>query len=308
VQSIAADGIDDATGVSPASVSSRPRGRFVGIVVPRMLRRPARMLEKANWRVPRYVGTVAVALLFTATVVGGVVIGGHAIDVVAALTTWSGLGIDQVRITGQSRTQELDVLHRLEIGPFPSLVTFDLEAAKGRVQTLPWIAEASLRKLYPHDLAVVIRERRPYALWQDGDKLWLIDETGHRITDAAAPSYGPLPLVAGQGAAERIGEFTALLAAVPAVAAHARAGILIGGRRWTVVLDSGVELMLPEDNPAAALSTVARLDAQSALLSRAITAVDLRGDNRVVVRLDSDAIAARAAFLKARGKAPKAKL
>ena len=306
MQSIAADGIDDATGASPAA--ARPRRRLAGIVLPRFLRRPARMLEKATWRVPRYVGTGGVALFYVATVLAGVVIGGHASDVVAALTTWAGLGIEQVRITGQSRTEELDVLHKLDIGAFPSLVTFDLDAAKARVETLPWVAEASLRKLYPHDLAVVIRERQPYALWQDGDnKLWLIDDQGHRITDVIDPGYTRLPLVVGEGAAERIAEFTALLAGVPTIAPHARAGILIGGRRWTVVLDSGVELMLPEDKPAIALATLARLDSASALLSRAITAVDLRAGSQAVVRLDADGQAARAALLKARAKAPKAK-
>jgi cell division protein FtsQ len=91
------------------------------------------------------------------------------------------------------------------------------------------------------------------------------------------------------------------------IASHARAGVLEGGRRWTVVLDSGVELMLPEDNPAAALANVAKLDADNALLSRAISVVDLRAPGQVVVRLDADGMAQHAALLKARAKLAKAK-
>ena len=187
------------------------------------------------------------------------------------------------------------------------MVTFDLDAAKGRVQTLPWIAEASLRKLYPHDLAVVIRERRPYALWQDGDKLWLIDETGHRITDAADAHTARCrwwPGKARPNASANSPRCWLPFRPWPLT----RAGILIAGRRWTVVLDSGVELMLPEDNPAAALSDCRAARRRKRAPLAGYRGRGLRGDNRVVVRLDSDAIAARAAFLKARGKAPKAKL
>ena len=226
---------------------------------------------------------------------------------VAAVTAWSGLGIERITISGQSQTVESDVLDRLGIGTFPSLLTFDLDAAKARIETLPWVAEASIQKLYPHNLNVTIRERQPFAVWQDGDTLRLIDDTGHAITDRVDDRYARLPMVVGEGADARIGEFAALIASAPAIEAHARAGVLVGGRRWTIVLDSGVELMLPEENAAAALLTVVKLDATSALLSRAISAVDLRAADRVVVRLDADGLTARTAMLKARAKMAKAK-
>ena len=41
-----------------------------------------------------------------------------------------------------------------------------------------------------------------------------------------------------------------------ALANKVRAGVLISGQRWNVVLDGGIELMLPADKPAAALATV----------------------------------------------------
>jgi cell division protein FtsQ len=303
VQSIAAHGL--ARTLPPPHASSRRRFARAGIVLPRILRRPARMLEKIDWKPPRYAGAASVMVLFAATLIAGVIAGGHATTVVAAVTAWSGLAIDEIRITGQSRTAELDVLRRLEIGQFPSLVTFDLDAAKARLETLPWVADAALRKLYPHDLNVVIRERRPFAVWQDGDRLWLIDDTGHAITDAVDDRYASLPMVVGKGAARRIGDFVALVRSAPAIAERTRAGVLIGERRWTLVLDNGVEVMLPEQEPGAALAAVARLDAESALLSRAITAVDLREPARLVVRLDAEAAAARlhkgrAATVKAR--------
>jgi cell division protein FtsQ len=304
VQSLTADGIAGTIGAAERP----PRRPFAHVVLPRPLRRPARILQKATWRLPPFLGLKSLALLFTLTTLGGVVMGGHAIDVVAAATAWSGLAIDDVRITGQSETAELDVLQKLQIGVFPSLFTFDLDAAKGRVETLPWVADATLRKVYPNELSIVIHERTPYAVWQDdAGKLWLIDNQGHQITDAVDAGDAGLPMVVGEGAAARVGEFTALIAGQPRIAPAVRAGVLVGGRRWTVVLDGGIELMLPQQNPAAALATIAKLDADSALLSRDIAAVDLRAPDHTVVRLDAAGVAARTALLKARAKLAKAK-
>ena len=299
-----ADGIAGTIG----TVAPPRRRALSGVVLPRPLRRPARMLQNASWRLPRYLGLKGLIILFAATLLGGVLAGGHTTDVVAAVTTWSGLGIDQVRITGQSETAELDILQKLQMGPFPSLFTFDIDAAKARVETLPWVADATLRKVYPDQLNIVIRERDPYALWQDdAGKLWLIDDKGDKISDDVDDRYAGYPMVVGDGAAARIGEFTALVATQPAIAPNVRAGVLVGGRRWTVVLDSGIELMLPETDPAAALATVARLDASKSLLSREIAAVDLRAPGGLIVRLDADGFAARTALLKARAKLAKAK-
>jgi cell division protein FtsQ len=304
VQSITADGIET-TATAPAAARRRPL--LGGLVLPRILRRPARMLQKANWRLPRYAGTAGLVLLVGATVGAGVVAGGHALDVASAVTAWSGLALEEVRITGQSRTEELDVLQKLAIGPLPSLATFDLDAARARIETLPWVADVGLRKLYPHNLDVVIREKRPFAVWQDGDALWLIDEKGTPITNAVDARYAKLPMVVGKGAASRIGEFSALIAAAPALAQRTRAGVLIAERRWTLVLDNGVEVMLPENDPTAALVTAAQLDAASGVLSRAVVALDLRETGQVVVRLDAEGVAAHAALLKGRAKSTKAK-
>jgi cell division protein FtsQ len=220
---------------------------------------------------------------------------------VSALTAWSGLAIDEVKITGQSETSEVDVLDGLQIGSYPSLLTFDVEAAKARVEKLPWVKEATLKKLYPHGLEVTIAERQPFAVWQHGDVVSLVDDTGKVITSQVSQRYAALPLVVGEGAAGRAGEFINMVSAFPDVAERVHAGVLISGRRWTIVLEDGTELMLPEKNPMAALQTIAALDAKDQLLSREIAAVDLRTD-QVVIRLNEKGLAARKAMLKQRAK------
>lgn len=271
-------------------------------VLPRFLRRPARILSRIDWCTPRYFGIKGLAGFFAATAIAGMVIGGHTRSVVSAVTAASGLAIDQVKITGQSETSEVDVLDRLNIGEFPSLFTFDLDAARDRVEALPWVARATLRKLYPDTLEVAVVERLPYALWQNGDTVSLIDPQGTVITDYIGERYTNLPLVVGAGANTRVDEFLDLVLSQPSLAPRIRAGVLVSERRWNVVLAEAVEIMLPEVDPAGALARVAELDATSQLLSREIAAVDLRLPERLVFRLTERGLDERRTLIEAREK------
>ena len=57
------------------------------LVLPRLLRKPARMLLHKDWKLPRYVGLKAMAAFFTVTAVAGTLIGGHTMTVVSAVTS-----------------------------------------------------------------------------------------------------------------------------------------------------------------------------------------------------------------------------
>lgn len=269
-------------------------------VLPRILRRPVRILSRIEWKTPRHFGLKGLAVFLLATAISSMVFGDHTRTVTSALTAASGLGIDRIKITGQSETSEVDILDRLAIGEFRSLFTFDLDAARERVEALPWVAQATLKKLYPETLEVAIAERLPYALWRREGELSLIDPQGRVITNTIGERYATLPLVIGPGANTRVDEFLSLVMAHPTLVPRVRAGVLISQRRWNVVLDDDVEIMLPWAEPAGALARVVAADRHSDLLSRDISHVDVRSPARFVVRLNEDAIAGREEIIKQR--------
>jgi cell division protein FtsQ len=272
------------------------------VVLPRFLRRPVRILRRMEWKPPRHFGTKGLVALFLTTAVTGVVIGGHGMTVVSVVTASAGFGIENVKITGQSETSEVDVLAALDIGQYPSLLTLDLEDARLRIETLPWVKQATLKKLFPDTVEIAVVERDPYALWQHDGTISLVDEAGKVITDRIDERYAWLPRVVGTGAAEKATAYSALIDAFPTIARQARAGILVSEERWTVVLENGIELMLPAENPEAALATIASLDRDHSVLSREISAIDLRQPGHVVFRLTGEGMDARKAALKEREK------
>ena len=68
----------------------------------------------------------------------------------------------------------------------------------------------------------------------------------------------------------------------------------MGDRRWNLKLKNGIDVRLSEQNAESGLNRLAGLDRDRKLLTRDITAVDLRLPDRVSVRLSEDAARARA--------------
>jgi cell division protein FtsQ len=271
------------------------------LVLPRALRRPFRILSRNEWRPPRHAEIKLGAALLILTGIGGMVMGGHVESVLAYATANTGLTISEVRITGQTDTSEVDVLRKLAIADGTSLATFDVAAAREQVETLPWVQRAVLTKLYPSTLQVAISENTAFAIWQRGEEAFLIDKAGAVITSAIGGRHSGLPMVAGEGAAARAADVLAMIAAEPSIERRFDAAVLVAERRWNILLDGGIEILLPEADPASALAKLAVFDALSGLLMRDIAGVDLRDPGRVVIRLTDEGLAQRQAILKKTG-------
>lgn len=281
-----------------------PTGRR-RLVLPRALRRPARILSRLDWEVPKHAGLKLAAGLLALTGVTGMVMGGHTLTVTSAVSAWCGLAIDQVEIKGQSETSEVDVLEKLALGDFPSIVTLDVTGARERIESLPWVKEATLRKVYPDTLQIELKEREPFAVWQRASGFALIEKGGRVISNQVGARYASLPMVVGEGADLRAEEFVALMEEFPSLKPEVKAGVLVSNRRWNVVLTNGVEIMLPEEDPAAALIQAVALDDGHGVFSREIAAIDMRLPNRLVFRLTEEGASSRAELLKQRDKAKK---
>lgn len=272
-----------AIGAVTAALRSVP-SRTV-MLLPRRLRRALDKIER-NQIGP--VGAYSATGFLAASAFYGFVAGGHLDGLVDRLLVGAGLSVQNVDITGHSETSELAVLERLEIDGTTSLLGYDVSEARNRITGLPWVGSASVRKLYPKDLVVTVTEREPFALWQRGNVIMVIDRTGTPIVEYADSRFASLPLVVGYGAETGAREFIDRLNAHPALSVRTRASVFVSERRWNLVLDSGITIKLPEQDAAAALDTLVRFDREEGLLARNVSEIDLRLDDRIIVRIADD--------------------
>ncbi len=273
-----------------------------GRVLPRMLRKPMRMLTRlkaGNISVPNNSGIVATFILFLSTGVYGTLVGGHTGDVTSAITSRVGFAISEVNVSGHKETSEIDVLGELGLDGSTSLIGFDTDAARGRLIALPWVASAEITKVYPNSLSIKISERKAFAIWQHDEELSLIEEDGRVIVPFAHPEFSTLPLVTGVGAEREARLLVPAIAAIPELKSRVKAQMLIAGRRWDIRLDNGVTIQLPEGDPADALSKLAQVDSATGLLSKDIELLDMRLPDRMVVRLTQEAMVVRDEDVKA---------
>jgi cell division protein FtsQ len=178
------------------------------------------------------------------------------------------------------------------------LLFLDAAAVRDKLKASPWIAEATVAKYYPDRLQIDIVERSAFALWQENGRISVIAEDGAVLEPYVERRFTSLPLVVGSGAQTGAKDFLALLARYPQIKAQVRAGVMVGERRWNLRLTNGIDVRLPERNMEQALTLLTSLDRDKQLMSRDITAIDMRLSDRVTVRLSEDAAKAREDLVK----------
>ncbi len=222
---------------------------------------------------------------------GGLAYGGYFRPVIAAFDSavaglWAatGMNVTAIDVEGRFHTTRDALRTALRAEPGSPILDFDPEAARARIEALPWVDDARVLRLFPSTIFVEITEKHPFALWQVNGEVWLIEEDGGLITrDDAARFAGAVPLVVGEGAEAEVAELVAALAGQRDVAAHVASAVRVGGRRWDLILVTGARVKLPESNLADALKDLARLDAEQGLFAKDIESVDLRLPDRITV-------------------------
>ncbi len=202
-----------------------------------------------------------------------------------AFTVSAGLTVNNVAVQGRGRTSGDAILSALGATRGTPMLEISPAAAKARLEALPWIRSASVERLLPDTLFVRVTERQPLALWQRKGKLELIDREGEVVAVPSLDEFADLVILVGDDAPKAASALLEMLATEPALQTHVSAAVRIGGRRWNLKLDNGIDVALPEDNVGAAWHQLAQLDRTDGLLKRNILRVDLRLPDRLVLQV-----------------------
>jgi cell division protein FtsQ len=287
--------------VRPAGFSEPEVGR----VLPRPLRRVVRFLVSlaaGRINIPRHTGSVATVLFLGSTGLYGMSLGGHSQYFAQASTTAMGFAIEDVKVSGNRETSEIDILERLGLDGTTSLVALDVKDARAKLADLPWVQDVSVRKVYPGTIEIALKEREAFAIWQHGNDLSLIEKNGSVIAPLRDNKFSSLPLFVGRDAETAAAGFADEFDNWPEIKARVKAYIRVAGRRWDLRLDNGIVVKLPEHNVPRAMDMLATLEGEEGLLERDIAAVDLRLEDRTTVRLTEGALERRNAAVEQRAK------
>lgn len=198
--------------------------------------------------------------------------------------------VQQMKIEGANHGLTTQVLAALPVAFPVSSFDLDLVAMRETVVAMDAVKDADLRVGEAGTLEVTITPRLPVAVWRAGNTLTLLDGDGvFSGTIAARGDRLDLPLIAGDGAEDHIAEALEIFRSTGPLAARVRGLVRMGERRWDLVLDRNIRILLPETDVFAALDRVIVLGQTHDLLERDVAAVDMRNGQRPIVRMSAEA-------------------
>lgn len=198
------------------------------------------------------------------------------------------LRIGLVEVTGHRYLSAEAARDAAGIAVGDSIMGADLELIRDRVTALGWVRTATISRQLPGTLIIKVRERTPFALWQFGGRLRLIDETGAEITQSGIGRFAHLPLIVGAGAPHHADRLLQVLGREPVLAERVQAAVRIGNRRWDLHFENGIDVRLPEDGVGEAWQRLVALERESKILSRDVDVIDLRLKDKIAVRPASE--------------------
>ena len=204
------------------------------------------------------------------------------------LTSKLGFTRDDILIEGRKKTSRRAVMEVLGLKRGDNILSLDLNELKNRIETLPWVRRADIRRSYfPNILHISLVERKVASIWQISEKFHPIDTEGNVINAPFRPSR-PILLIVGEEAPEHINELLEIIKKDNDIWPRVKVANFISKRRWNLILDdieNGITVKLPEENVGQAWKKLVKLDRTQGILKRKLTFIDLRLKNKVIVKL-----------------------
>jgi cell division protein FtsQ len=197
----------------------------------------------------------------------------------------AGFGVARVSLAGNQRTPADDAYKALQMTDGQSIFSISPAQARERLLALPWVADAVVRRVFPNAVSVKLFEKRPFALWKNGNALMVVERSGADIATGDVAAFPKLPLLLGTGAPEAAAPLVDALGGERAIEARLRAVERVGGRRWDLILSGGVSVKLPEVGWERELGELERLIVDKGVLERDIEMIDLRYPDNYIFRL-----------------------
>jgi cell division protein FtsQ len=207
------------------------------------------------------------------------------IDETMVASASMGLTVERVMVEGRHDTPPELLISTIEVTAGDPILAVDPEALRLRLEDLPWIHSATVERRLPGEIRLTIVEREPIALWQRDGRYHLIDRYGDSLPITETGKYTGMIVLTGEDAPAQAQALLDLLALEPELATRVVAAQRVGARRWNLQFDNGVDVRLPEEEPAAAWHALAAMEREQGLIDRDLVMIDMRVPDRLIVRL-----------------------
>lgn len=265
----------------PASIPQRPMANWASAQLRTARYRTINALRLAFFAIAGLTGLAVLGLALT----GGLGPAGDAMRTAfAEQLTRSGYVVRAVDVAGNREITPAEIAQIIGATPGRGLIEIDPAEARAAIESMTRVESASVVRLWPNRISVIINERAPFALWQNDGVHYVIDRRGIVLDGENPADHAGLPRLVGAGANEAADEMVNVLARQPELASLVTHAVRVGERRWNLRLQSGSDILLPETGLASAVALIAALHADQRVLDLDAQSFDLRGEGEMAVR------------------------
>lgn len=242
-------------------------------------RKPKKTAERQRWIALPKLPSIDWGMLFNVVLLAGVLAG------VYQATLWAlDQPIHSVRIESRfERVSTPQVEAALDRFVQQGFLSVNLDDVRAELETLPWVARASVRRIWPSALSIRIVEQRAVARWGDHG---LLNMDGELFVKEASHVPSELPRLDGPGGSEALvaRRFFELNRRLQQRGLSAVALRLDARGAWELETSTGVQVRLGADElDARAERFFAALDSVLQSLTGNIEYVDMRYSNGFAV-------------------------
>lgn len=201
------------------------------------------------------------------------------------IMTFMGYGpiaqVKNISISADTRNQDLTAIAASTgISPGTHTHSVNLELVNARLIATPGVRESAVRRLPNGNLSVKIRLYRAVAAWTDGTYYYPLSADG-TIVQRPSEEKSPGTVVFRGDVPNDINNITK--------AATNLIGDLdylefVDNRRWNIITNGGITVMLPEESPDAAIASLVVLNNKHKILNKNIQTIDMRDTARILVK------------------------
>ena len=188
--------------------------------------------------------------------------------------------VHNISIVTDSKDADMDAMRAAAGGLVRDSYRVDLGVLNSRIAAVPGVKKSAVRRLPNGNLAVRADMYRAVAQWSDGENYFPLSADGTVVNSpsstrdiGAVVFVGVLP--------DDISDITAAARNMVSDVSHME---WIEGRRWNLITMGVITVLLPEENPVQAISTLISLNQNHGLLGKKLKVIDMRDSARILVK------------------------
>ena len=189
--------------------------------------------------------------------------------------------IHNILITTEDRDADLSAVQTVAAAGIGAKTnSLSLDSLNRRINKVPTVQYSATRRMPNGTLRIRVKLHNAVAQWTNGDAFYPLSSDGTIVTtpfDTRDPSAivfrGTLPTTVSD-----------ITSAAQTLISHIDYMEWIENRRWNIVTNDGITIMLPEKDPVSAIRSLYSLHSKKNILDKNINTIDMRDSARILVK------------------------